>query len=368
MVIEPLSSRCVAVSRGGSILAWDGKAWTPAQPQTQPGPLANWAWSLVANPDRASLLLFGGGTNGADDQLWEWDGTDWRDRGTSPSRTNLFRDLMQAAYHPDMRRVACIGGGSPHTYNTTFTFTFPIPTAHVYTFGKSCGPILQSRNQGRPVLGTTLDLEISSLPTSQPRVLLAAGVSNRWFSGFPLPVPLDVLGMPGCQLHQSYDLSWWIPRRNGIARDSLGIPNTPGLMGATLTIQAAVPGQTSNALELQFGTQCGLCRRRTPVDPTCFTRADSAAASPPTWASIPLPRASAPARRALGERGPRPADHRPASSPTCWRAHHCHPARIRFRTAPGSNHRCRQCWRSAWWSVRTRGSRNRSSSSPSCWA
>ena len=101
-------------------------------------------------------------------------------------------------------------------------------------------------------------MEIQNVPLAAIGIL---GVSDTFWVGNPLPLPLVVLGMPGCNLLVSLDVfpaaGPLLPDVQGKATWLTRIPNVPGFVGVGLHQQAFVlaPGANPfNALMSNAGT------------------------------------------------------------------------------------------------------------------
>jgi len=78
---------------------------------------------------------------------------------------------------------------------------------------------------------------------------LAIGTSKFWMGGFPLPIALDGLGMPGCGILQSLDIHSSYPSSSGaagVANFTLPIPPNVFFLGVELQLQAWAPDPAAN--------------------------------------------------------------------------------------------------------------------------
>ncbi|HEY2511066.1 MAG TPA: hypothetical protein VGI39_09430, partial [Polyangiaceae bacterium] len=98
--------------------AYDGQTWVQVPTGNAPPPREG--AQLVYDAGRSVLVLIGGTTAGATTtdalSMWEFDGTDWRER-VSPGDASLPRDLQTrsgaaAFYNPVRQRVTIFGGSS----------------------------------------------------------------------------------------------------------------------------------------------------------------------------------------------------------------------------------------------------------------
>jgi hypothetical protein len=90
-------------------------------------------------------------------------------------------------------------------------------------------------------------------------------VSRTSWLGLPLPFELTPAGIPGCQLHQSAEvtLALTAPGGTGLVPWPIAIPASPPLVGSELYFQALtieLPGfprwsSLSNGLAIRIGSQ-----------------------------------------------------------------------------------------------------------------
>lgn len=105
-----------------------------------------------------------------------------------------------------------------------------------------------------PVLGTTIDLELSSLPPSTVSAFVNLGLQQQ-------SIPLDSIGMTSCMLWTTLDDTFSMSLSGGGARVQFGIPNVSALIGQEIYGQGVVlaPGMnplgvlTSNGGILRLG-------------------------------------------------------------------------------------------------------------------
>ncbi|MCB9872310.1 MAG: hypothetical protein H6836_05240 [Planctomycetes bacterium] len=139
-----------------------------------------------------------------------------------------------------------------NTHGWLYAFEVLAESAHS-TFGAGCagsnGVPTISRGYTGPRLGEPFTLTVGSLPASAP-VIGSYGASRKAWGGHSLPLSLDVLGMPGCQLLISADLTTPIPDRPTptSARWTTQIPLDPNLLGRSFYQQVLVLDPSANAL------------------------------------------------------------------------------------------------------------------------
>jgi hypothetical protein len=120
------------------------------------------------------------------------------------------------------------------------------------TYGTGCAgslgvPVLTPI--GRPVLGTDFVTRLTNIPAGLAVFLL--GVSDQSLGGLPLPLPLQVLGLPaGCSALTSTDVIEAFAQ-TGSVDHVLRVPPQPALVGATVFVQGGVlDGALPNPLPL----------------------------------------------------------------------------------------------------------------------
>jgi hypothetical protein len=121
-------------------------------------------------------------------------------------------------------------------------------TAGSFTsFGSGCkgsnnqAPVhAASAPKGYPFLGDTTTYALSGARAYTGAVLYLGASSSSWGS-IPLPLPLASIGIPGCTLYVSPDVSLNVTTNAaGAASLALQMPANPGLVGASFYTQLAV--------------------------------------------------------------------------------------------------------------------------------
>lgn len=105
---------------------WDGTTWTQRSPTTVPPVRSQHA--MAYDSQRGRVVLFGGITNGPNPwssavplgDTWEWDGTDWTQRGSTNAPNARCAHAM--AYLSNTGRTMVVGGNDFHlaTFNDTW--------------------------------------------------------------------------------------------------------------------------------------------------------------------------------------------------------------------------------------------------------
>jgi hypothetical protein len=103
-------------------------------------------------------------------------------------------------------------------------------------------------NTGRPVLGSSFDVDIAAAKPAAFAVLVQ-GLSNQAFNGIPLPIPIP--GAPGCDLLVSADVTELaFTNSAGAASRTVTVPNTTALEGLEVFYQWVVRDLTANNIGL----------------------------------------------------------------------------------------------------------------------
>ena len=228
--------------------------------QTSPVPLPPGALELVASPTLMNRWIAGGriafglqpsaATPNVFDVLQDgaWMGNlamapgehlVYRLRAHETLRTNpaanLRIDVLQELEGP----VQQVIGGQQFVVRAG-TSMWPAATT---TFGESCiGSISRPRNHPltAAVLGTTWQGEIANVDQF---ALVLMSVSR-----LTPPLPLDVLGAPGCWQQLPADVTLLALANGSRAAYSQPIPNSPAFVGMTINTQGAVFAPAANAL------------------------------------------------------------------------------------------------------------------------
>ena len=224
---------------------WDGLDWTQVQTTVQPGWNAGAgliAYGLTFDPLRDRYVLFGGTrtTASTSNQLFEFDGSDWIDRGIQanvPSRT-----APGLVFVPALSK-SCMFGGSTPTGPGSDTYEYQTNTFAAFTgFGNSCSgtsgaPALSASSL--PWLGSALQIQAGGLSPSSLAILLM-GFSNTSWAGGALPFQLSLVYSPtaaNCQLLVRPDAKLLLLNVGGSAQLGLVIPNNPALVGTNVQLQ-----------------------------------------------------------------------------------------------------------------------------------
>ena len=164
-------------------------------------------------------------------------------------------------------------GGECGGVSSDEVWTFQLPMfARSDSIGVGCAgsngvPMLDVVNGTSPVIGSTVDFLYSNAlySTFVTPAIVAVGFDQSSYQGIPLPLPLAVIGLPGCTLYHSNDVSVSVGVLAGAAQFtwSLGLPNSANFLGQELFVQGLhleFPGAgswaaLSNAVGIRIGDQ-----------------------------------------------------------------------------------------------------------------
>lgn len=230
---------------------WNGADWTRRQPSSYPIVGSNSA--VAFDEHRGRTVVFLSATN-ADLVTWEWDGAHWQLNLDAPRRGVT---TVAAAYDAAREQIVHFGGsgvtGGPLQTDETWLYVSePRPSWSV--FGQGCLgtagiPTLAAPPGQLPVVGQSFALELSSLPPTAA-AFGVLGRSRTLFGAIPLPFDLGVIGMTGCDLLVSLELSTPVPTVNGFGAWLVSVPNNPELAGEQLFVQGIVVDLAANPLGL----------------------------------------------------------------------------------------------------------------------
>lgn len=142
-------------------------------------------------------------------------------------------------------------GGEAYSRAEQFWAGAVLPSAEYVTSGVGCpgsngtSVALREVPSARPVIGSTLKVEVVDLPASVPICLMLAGTA-------PIVPALDLtsFGMPGCTLGLQSIATETLLATAGEAEWSLAIPNNPAWLGQSIYHQAVSVDLAANALGL----------------------------------------------------------------------------------------------------------------------
>ena len=241
----------IAPSGSTQTWEWDGTTWLQRQPAHAP---SNRGCSPLAfDRSRGRLVLKGGAYSG--DDTWEWDGTDWIQRNPVALPTLRFFCHAMTGDATRGRVVAFTNGFSQSGTQYYDVWEYgPVYPAQYLPFGAGCAgsagvPTLAPAPGELPWLGDTLTLRVTRVPTTT-LALLFLGSSRTSFGGYPLPIDLTALGMPGCSLYTRGTVLLQATSQNGVASFTTPLPAATDLLGAPFFAQALVADPQANAAGL----------------------------------------------------------------------------------------------------------------------
>jgi hypothetical protein len=165
--------------------------------------------------------------------------------------------------HYDARPPRCSDWG-PIFICDNMNVGYALPAAFL-PYGAGCAggagtPALAAQGASLPWIGTTFTAQLTNLGADAQRNLpfVLAGDSRTTWGPLPLPLDLAPYGMTGCTLHANPLLSFVLPNAGGTATWSVGVPNTPALVGQTLFVQGGVTSPGANAAGLVWSNACEL--------------------------------------------------------------------------------------------------------------
>ncbi|HZN41255.1 MAG TPA: kelch repeat-containing protein [Planctomycetota bacterium] len=197
MAYDPVTNGIVLFSgylQPSDTWLFDGVNWVQQFPATSPSP--RYDHSMVTDFARGRIVLFG---NVGPADTWEWDGAlgNWLYRATPTlpaprNDTYLSYDLIR-------EQVMMFGSVAvPETW-----LYAPTNPASFFTSGTSCAGTLSVAptvtSTERPWLGQTFHVAIHPVPNNTVAIMIV-GLSDTMSGSTPLPIPLALIGMPGCTL------------------------------------------------------------------------------------------------------------------------------------------------------------------------
>ena len=258
MTFDP--PRNVVIMTGGQAVngirdeswGWNGSVWSLIEASTngQSGHQPRYGASMAYHERWGGCVTFGGLTTSSSFTALEvLRGNRWVSYGA----INLFGAVggSAATMAFDEARQELVYAGIATIQQQRFaTWVIEGSPSSAVDFGFGCGPqpaTLQQVSAVPPVIGRTAQIAMQGAALDFG--FLAIGTSKFWMGGFPLPIALDGLGMPGCGILQSLDIHSSYPSSSGaagVANFSLPIPPNIFLLGAELHLQAWAPDPAAN--------------------------------------------------------------------------------------------------------------------------
>lgn len=207
---------------------------------------------LAYDASRDRCVLFGGFVSGTDfDDTWDWNGATWTQLSGGGGGTG-FRRQARGVFDAQQQRVILFGGFQPCCFIGNDVFGLLNAAAIEYGVGCGATPLRLERATGsRPRIGLVAFASMPNAPT--PVGGMAMGFSKSMYGPFQLPVPLDSVGMTGCQLWQSSEILGLgvsaLPGSTSLVF-AYFIPNSTSLIGGSVFLQGYCFAPGSNPLQI----------------------------------------------------------------------------------------------------------------------
>lgn len=234
----------------GDTWLFDGTTWYEMQPEVSPS--ARFSASAVYDTYRKRVVMFGGYDGAPKQDTFEFTGSTWRSIAAGaplpPNSTEAY-----SGYDVQRRRFHLFGG-----YGTTFTgatWEMAVPTGTAagqtgvfgaFSLGCSLSGEPPTIAATVPTLGQQLAITLDGLsPTSLALVVI--GLSNRTYSGLPLPIDLSTVGFAPCPLLVAPDVVGVAGALSSQLVYNVLIGTQPALLNAVLYFQGVTlePSSTS---------------------------------------------------------------------------------------------------------------------------
>jgi len=257
MAYDPVSRRVLLFGGDTSAetWAWDGRRWSPLF-LLKTWPTGRSYHAMATDPIGKRILLYGGlvwssSTRNLEPigDTWTWTATGWTKLKLHDSPPALWQQAM--AFDTARRRMVLTGGQrSNGPSDETWLFGPPAFQSRFDLFGAGCGVLpqlaLRASTGSLPRSGGKFVMSTTHAPTATKVGVFALGVSQLRISGFYLPLPLDSIGMPGCHLYQSMEVTQMFALSAGSGSLTLPVPSQPGLIGRRMFAQVFVPAPLAN--------------------------------------------------------------------------------------------------------------------------
>lgn len=225
---------------------WDGTNWLQRTPLASPPARMNFAMAYDQE-SRCTVLFGGSGSQGGLSDTWQWDGSNWVERKLTLPPPPLW--APELCYDSGRRRLTMFGGGTAGTWVGRSAKL----SARAERYGTGCGPANMNfapDAEARPILGLVGSAILHHAPTYIAGIVI--GFSKQSVGGAALPLSLTNLGMPGCDLLSSADLTGFVmtPVATSTLQFETALPFAVNLIGSHLYLQAFVIDPGENALQL----------------------------------------------------------------------------------------------------------------------
>lgn len=227
---------------------FDGTNWTD-RGVLPSSPLTGYRTGIVYDDARGRVVLYGGYASAVVQRdVWEYDGNTWTNVLPAVGPGKITEGYM--AYNPWQQHTVYFGGSGPTVAGTvnneTWIYTGPT-TAIAARFGQGCasgaGPVSLTPTT-TPVLGGNYVLDLGNGAFTGIGVV-AHGFSNTTSLFGALPLDLASLGFGGCRLEVSTDITQLLVLVNGAASQTFAFPNNPAFANLQLYSQVVVLDSTS---------------------------------------------------------------------------------------------------------------------------
>ena len=216
---------------------------------------------------RREVVVLVGAVSGGGTGTWEFDGVDWQ--LTAATRNEIGLSGHKLVYDAARGAVVSFGGekvSGMFIVSTNETWEYAI-LAEFAPFGSSCAasgriPKLAVQPYSAPRSGKTMFAEVSNLSAgAQP--IMVVGFDNQTWNGVSLPLGLNALGLPACQLLISADAGVLLGQPGGHGAVVTGHSGQPA--AARIHLLRSSPGRRPHATAAVGDQRCRPHHR--PVEP-----------------------------------------------------------------------------------------------------
>ena len=155
-------------------------------------------------------------------------------------------------YDSSRDRIVMFGGSYRSLGFLADTWEYIVLPASFTSFGSGCkgsAGVPKLTATTRPIYGKTFTTTLSRLQTAPAAItFMVVGMSDQQWGEIKLPLELGLLGMPGCKLLVSADVSLPLKNNVGTARCDLAIPTIAKFVGRSLYLQGLVLDPKANPL------------------------------------------------------------------------------------------------------------------------
>ncbi len=229
----------------GDTWLYDGVEWQPLVLAPAQTPSARYRGASVMDTVRKRAVLYGGfdGTLILRD-TYEFTGSAWQQVTTGINVPQASTETLHG-YDPVRRKFVLFGGFGGSFSSQTWEYT-GTTTGLFSEYGAACATVNGdvAVTSSTPRIGQTWTLTYDNLPLNTLGMFVVYGFSNTVWNAQPLPFDLGVIGLPGCSLLASADVTNFVLATNGATAASatigLPIPNNVAFLNTTLYTQGVV--------------------------------------------------------------------------------------------------------------------------------